>query len=62
MGKEIKVEAVWTFYVDTEGLDPEHIDLKELALDFTKREFTELLNNRNVHPKDFEFRISKDEE
>lgn len=62
MGKEVKVEAVWTFYADIEGFDPEHVDLQGLALDSAKREFTELFKNKDVCPEDFEFRISKEED
>ena len=45
-----------------EGFDPEHVDLKGLALDSAKREFTELFKNKDVCPEDFEFRISKEED
>ena len=61
MAKEVKIAAVWTFYADIEGFDPEHVDLKELALDSAKREFTELFKNKDVCPEDFEFRISKED-
>ena len=53
------VKASWEFDVDVEGLDPEWIDIPELAKDLTRRELKDLLSKRELTEEDFEYTVEE---
>lgn len=56
------VRAVWEFDVDTDGLDPEFVDIPGLAKELTKAELSCLLSRGELTIYDFEYEIVEEEE
>lgn len=53
----VKVQAVWEFEADVEGVDPKFVDVRGLAIDSTQRELATLLEKKEISAEDFDYKI-----